>query len=47
MYEVMNGDDVTEFKTRAEAIAEAKRLSAENARGSVQVTDEQRREKMS
>lgn len=45
MYTVSNGNDVTEFNDRAEAIAAAKELSAES-RQPVFVLDESQRERM-
>ena len=46
MYEVTYGEDTTEHGTRVEAIIAAKELSALHARGLVQVSDEERRERM-
>nr|ACU26450.1 hypothetical protein [uncultured bacterium HF186_25m_18N5]ACU26505.1 hypothetical protein [uncultured bacterium HF186_25m_27D22] len=46
MYEVIYGEDTVQHPTRAEAITAAKELSAENARGMIQVQDQDRRERM-
>ncbi len=46
MYEVIYGEDTTEHGTRAEAILAAKEISAEHARGLIQVQDQDRRERM-
>lgn len=46
MYEVIYGEDTIQHPTRAEAISAAKEISAENARGMIQVQDQDRRERM-
>ncbi|MEC9072075.1 MAG: hypothetical protein VX938_06835 [Myxococcota bacterium] len=45
MYEVSLGEHVHNLETRAEAIVKAKELSSEH-RGTVAVTDDQNRERM-
>ena len=46
MYDVTYGEDTTEHNTRTEAIVAAKELSSAHARGLVQISDGDRRERM-
>ncbi len=46
MYEVTYGEDTTQHETRADAIVAAKEISTQHARGLVQISDDDRRERM-
>lgn len=45
MYELLIGEEVTNYETRAEAIVAAKEISSEK-HGQITITDESRRERM-